>query len=239
MMRALTVIACAGCSNVLGIGDLSGPGSDAAGDSPTPDGPIPPGSILIAGTVLSSNTDGVASATVELVDLPPGIAGATTVSGADGAFQLVIDAGGSQIDGAALRASTTTSSELVTLAYFGEALSPDREMTDVKLQLFSDGSFESLALQCGVAPSLTKSVLIVFSLDAQHSPVPDVPIATLPGGMFCTDRNGAFSPTTDTGPSGVAFAFDVPVGSVTVISDVAARSGRIEPSTVTEVSLIQ
>ena len=37
-MRALLLL-CAGCSNVLGIGDLSGP-SDAAPTPPDPDGPI-------------------------------------------------------------------------------------------------------------------------------------------------------------------------------------------------------
>ena len=115
------LLACTGCSTVLGIDDLSGPlAGDAAGDSSTPpDGPvIPPGGILVAGTVVTNTLDGVPNAAVELIDQPAVISKVMTTTGDDGAFELVIDANGNPFDGAALRASAPSSTTLATLAYF-------------------------------------------------------------------------------------------------------------------------
>lgn len=241
MRVLLLLLACAGCSTVLGIDDLSGPlASDAAGDSPPtpPDGPVvPPGGILIAGSVLTANLDGVAGAVVELLDQPEGIPTASAVSGGNGTFQLVIDAMGNQFDGSALRVSAPVSS-LATLAYFAQPLSPDLAITDARLQLFEEGSFEKLAARCGLPQSPFKSAFIVFTVDEQGAPAPNTPFTTSPTAPFCTERNGAFEPTTDTGPTGVAFAFELPPGSVTVSSSSQVRSGRSEINTVTEVTLI-
>ncbi len=240
-MRALLLLACTGCSTVLGIDDLSGPlGADAAGDGSTtrPDGPVtPPGGILITGTVVTGALEGVANATVELVDQPAGIPTATTMSAGDGAFQLVIDAMGSQFDGAALRTSAGSSSS-ATLVYFSGALSPDRPITGVKVQIFGDGTVDELAAKCGLPQSPFKSAFLVFTVDAQGSSVANTPFTTSPTAAFCTERNGGFGPTTDTGPNGVAFAFDLPPGTVTVSAGLQVRSGRAELSTVTEVLLI-
>ncbi len=235
-MRVLLLLACAGCSTVLGIDDLSGPlAGDAAGDSSLtpPDGPVvPPGGILIRGTVLTGTLDGVAGATVELVDQPEGIPNATTVSGGDGAFELVIDAMGNQFDGAALQASSP--STLVTLAYFRQPLSPDVSFSDARLQLFEDGSLAKLAAMCGLPEGPFKSAFLVFTVDAQGVAIPNTPFSTSPSATFCAEQG----PTTSTGSSGVAFTFELPPGPVSVSSGSQIRSGRSEISTVTEVSLI-
>lgn len=237
-MRALLLLACAGCSTVLGIDDLSGPlAGDAAGDGPSiePDGPdVPPGNLLITGTVLTVNLDGVPGAMVDLVDQPAGIPSAATVSVDDGTFALVIDSNGAAFDGAALRVRSMQSS-LATQVYFREALSPDRPLTDVKLQLFGDTAIDELAAQCGQPPGPTKSLFVVFSVGSQGAAVPNVPFTTAPGATFCTDHNGVFGPTADTGSSGIAFAFELLPGPVTVSLGGQARIGRVDIGTVTEV----
>lgn len=236
-MRALLLLACTGCSTVLGIDDLSGPLADAAGDGATiePDGPVvPPGNLLIAGTVLTLNLDGVPGAIVELVDQPAGIPTAETVSAADGTFALVIDTSGAQFDGAGLRVRSDMTS-LATRVYFREALSPDRPITNVKLQVFGDTAIDELAQLCNLPPGIAKSMFVVFSVDSQGAPVLNVPFTTAPTATFCAERNGVFGPTEDTGTSGNAFAFELLPGEVTVSIGGETRSGRVDTSTVTEV----
>lgn len=237
-MRALLLLACVGCSSVLGIDDLSGPlAGDAATDGLTvePDGPVvPPGNLLIAGTVLTIDLQGVPNALVELVDQPAGIPSATTMSGADGTFALVFEGNGTAFDGAGVRVSSVQSS-LATLVYFRQALSPDRPLMNVKLQLFGNTAIDELAQQCNLSPGPTKSMFTVFSVNDQGAAVANVPFTTAPGATFCTDHNGVFGPTADTGSSGITFAFELLPGPVTVSAGGQERTGRVDPNTVTEV----
>ncbi len=229
MTRALALLLSAGCSNVLGIGDLAGP-SDA-GPPPDRDAPIdPPGTIRITGTV--QQVDGVSgmmaplpNAAVSLVEQPAGVGSAASLSDAEGRFELVIATNGMPLDGA-LRAAAPN--KRTTVQYFSRPIVED---VDATLQVYDEQLFQMIAQLCQMPFESNAPVFLVFVSDAGNNPVEGAPLSSMPDTTFCAqDSTGSFTPTNKSGAGGLAFNFQLPPGLVALSAGGPSRTFNGEPT---------
>lgn len=238
MMRALLLLlACTGCSKVLGIGDLEGPDGGPIPPNDASDGPVP-GTIRITGTVqqvdgISGMSSPLPDAAVSLVAQPTGVGSAAALSDAQGRFELVIETNGIPLDGA-LRVAAPN--ERTTFQYLSRPVVGD---VDASVQIYDEQLFQMVSQMCQLFEPVTP-VFLVFVSDAQNNPVEEAPLSSMPDSTFCSpDASGTFTPTNKSGVGGVAFNFGLPPGDVTLGTNGALRTVTAEPQSTVVVPLTQ
>lgn len=217
MTRAFALLLSAGCSNVLGIGDLSGPSDGPIPPSDVSDGPIEvPNTIRITGTVqqvdgISGMTAPLPNASVSLVEQPAGVGSAASLSDAQGRFELVIETGGRPLDGA-IRAAAPN--ERTTVQYFTRPIVED---VDATLQVYDEQLFQMVAQMCQLPFNSIAPVYLVFVIDAANNPVEGATLSSMPDSTFCAQNtDGSVTNANKTGVGGFAFNFQLPPGLVTL-----------------------
>ncbi|MEO8698775.1 MAG: hypothetical protein ABI867_01995 [Kofleriaceae bacterium] len=230
-MRHLAVaLVCAGCSSVLGIEELEGPGDGGVPQDRPTDVIVGP-QLRISGTAQQISGpvggQGIANAQIELVTQGSDSRPEITSSGLDGTFTLLVDTRGMPVDGY-LRMTDLSGNVVPSDTFFVEPLTRD---TEVVLQGFDRPTLDMLGAVCGAAAAITDfPVYIVAAVDAAKQPVAGVTIKSTPNGVICID-NGNPQPGNITGPSGIGFVFGIPPGAAVMTVGATSRSVVAEPAT--------
>lgn len=224
-MRALVLLACSGCSTLLGIDDLGGP-PDGGAVADRPVDVVVPGSLRITGTYLQAGLAGggtpIPNAAIELISTTD--TGSTTTTDANGRFELVVVTNGQPLDGF-FRATDPSGKVQPSETFFAFPLTQDTELV---LQGLDQPSIDQLAQICGAVAGPQFPFFALQAVDATGAPVAGVTFNTEPPGKYCADTNGGIpQPGNNTsGQSGIVFGFEISPGSVQIFTNILA-GGRL------------
>lgn len=241
-MRSICAVAAllAGCSQVLGIDELTGPGGgngsdagprDAAGD----DAPDAPGgaTITLSGIVINYPLAGQPQQPLRNVQLafllaPGGTQVATATTDNAGAFALTVPTqGNSAIDGAI---TATLPSYAVTRQFLAGAVRAD--LTKLEVWMLDQNRIQQFANQCSpLFPNPQHTVLMIV-LDAANQPISGATVRTTPDlPSYCySDNRGEPGPVGKTQADGHAWAIGLPFGQpVEVQAELPGAMARMLP----------
>jgi hypothetical protein len=220
-MRASLVLACcaaAGCSNLLGIENLSGPGpSDAAidaapgGDAATGDAAVP-GSLNIKGMVrlrdLPTGADTPYATLIDLVRFDGSLAQTTMSDQAAGRYSMTVQTGGAALD-VAVRFHGNQNGFPDLYQYFPAPLTDNRDVGTTGMVSFS--SLQTLASAAGVPYSPNATMVILVQIhDTAGQPVAGARlISDQPSALIRYSSQGLPSNALiTTSADGIAYVFD-------------------------------
>lgn len=223
MRAALVLLAATGCSKILGIGDLHGPGAgpDAQGapiDGAATDGPQVAASLQVTGRIQIIQSQAIApgaNISVVLLRLDDSSVIAETTSDVNGVYTLTVATGGAAVPGY-VRASTPVMDPEDSILYFPGPLTAD---TTADILMATSTGIQALAAGCAATnanPQL--SVGLATVMQADHTPKAGLTLTTQPAPNGICYFNGPLpSPTqTQTSSSGQAIVFNIPPGAMTI-----------------------
>jgi hypothetical protein len=229
----------AGCSQVLGIDELSGPGggggSDAGPrDAPSGDGPDAPTgpSITLTGIVIAYPTSGQPQQPLRNVQLAfvlaatgAQVANATTDNA--GAFALTVPTQGMPVDGVI---TASLPSFAVTRHFLFGPVRGD--VNKLEVWMLDANRIQQFAGQCSpVTPNPQHTVLMIV-VDATNQPLSGVQVRTAPPSpTYCySDNRGEPGPVGKTQADGIAWAFGLPFGQpIEAQAELPGAPARILP----------
>lgn len=193
--------------------------------------PLPaaaPAMLQIGGTTVGINQMPIDAVDVEAFIGASTTAAATTTSAATGVYSLTIASGGVPIDGY-LHASKNGLID----SYFYPPTPVAASTNQANILLATVQTFTLLAGLAGVTADPARGTLVVAVGDCLGRPVPGASITVQPAGTTRYLRNNApDQAATDTDATGLAAAFNVPAGAVTVGATVGGRTLRAHMLTV-------
>ena len=201
----LAVIALCGCRQILGVDTPVHEQSDA----PVSDGPS---SIMLTGTILQGGGNStLANAMVQWETDPNANVVASSLSGSDGKYQLVLPYQGMPLVG---YAHVTHMGYVDTYFYPARPLASDGQ---ADLTIATANTISLLCSASSVTCDPTEGIIGLTVVDPSGARLAGVTVSSAPAGTVRYDAGGFPSPSaTSTDSDGEAFILNVPAGSVTV-----------------------
>jgi hypothetical protein len=215
----LGALAAAGCSSVLGIEDLRGPGVDA--------GPVA-AQVTVSGTVKINNAGQPPYSTAVTLVQPDGTIIATGTSDVHGEFALTASTGGVPLDVALHVSGSPPNSRDVY--FYPPPLHADHDAGSVLVLL--EGDVANVVTSFGYSYSRPMMVIVADVRDARGDHVAgetiSTPVATV---IVRYTKDGVPSSAFETSDDGIAYAFDYDtvVTMVTATGAVRIPPRRIRP----------
>lgn len=211
-MRALgLLVVVAGCSNILGIGDLSGPAGtvDGGADASMGDAPVDGGmSLVLEGRVIREDGTTVGGVTIEAIAMPNRQRVASTTSLPVGTYMISIPYSGQSFDGyLVLRPPDPASNRFTTFVY----IPPNTISQQVDLALYGPQLVDRIRADCGVPTSSQRPIVMVHVVDGAFNPVQGAQVTAQPSQVICYEDPPPGA-TGVTGPSGLAYVAEAPTG---------------------------
>lgn len=222
MTRVALLVLVAGCSNILGIGDLKGPGSHGdGGTTDTPqggsdasgDGPLGM-TIRVSGRVTAVDANlgmqPVTNAPIEFIRTPDEVSIASGGTDSTGSYTLVVPVSGVGAVGYVRAHGNMLANTNDSLRYPPKPLTAD---TVLDVQLYSNNTITTFAQLGGTQQPSGLAFGIAVVETATGGPLPGATVSSQPAAQVrYTNNQGLPSPTiTSTGGNGVAMLFGLQI----------------------------
>lgn len=214
MRIATLLLALAGCSGLLGIDDLSGPGDG---------GPDLPSSITIRGALFqfaTTDPQPLANHPISLVQMPERVHLTDAMTGADGTFALTASTN-EPLDAHLEFAANPALDYPPGAAHFAGPLTADLQHD---LQFNTRGNLATGAQQANDPIQGTTATLRILVARSDATPVEGVALTISPAAKIVyLSATGSIDPAlTRTSSRGVAFVFNAQVGTATIAGQLGA-----------------
>lgn len=219
----LLVAGLAGCSAVLGIDDVSGPGGSDDDVSPGDDVPSPGDAppvvsptVIVRGRLLENSTAPLVAQPVRLVKMPGRVEVASTTTATDGTYTFTAPTGGVPLDAHVEVSPGGPRNSPPSIIHVGKVLDADITVRDV--EIFGAAIIESRAQDGGDPRQAANAFVRVIVRHVDGTPAAGATIQIDPSApvRYLADDLTTSRTATMTSGRGVGYVFNAKLGANTV-----------------------